>query len=211
MGSASIQRARFGDNRTEVVVNSGLTRPISIAIDQRTKKLFWADDTAGANYAIESSNLDGSNRTKLIEGTDHRPIALSVSKDYLYWFDLDHKSLWRIPKEYSPHTKPEKYVMFRDKEAYGIASNYPIEDQTEGIPECHDLHDLLNNKPEISNIPEIPTDAGLFCVHGEKIDVNGPCKCASGYTGDRCDVHICQNYCFSGECSVTVDEKPQCR
>ncbi|KAJ0178145.1 hypothetical protein K1T71_005968 [Dendrolimus kikuchii] len=210
MGSASIKRARFDDNKIEVIINSSLTMPISIAIDQRTKRLFWADDTAGANYVIESSNLDGSNRVKLIEGTDHRPIALTVSKDFIYWFDQDYHYIWRIPKEPTPQTKPEKYMPFTDKDVYGIATNYPIEDQTEGIPECYALRDLLHNKPEISNIATIPVDTGLFCIHGEKTEVNGPCKCAPGYTGVRCDINVCQNYCLKGNCSLNADDKPQC-
>ncbi|KAJ8708125.1 hypothetical protein PYW08_010491 [Mythimna loreyi] len=36
------------------------------------------------------------------------------------------------------------------------------------------------------------------------------CRCNAGYTGYRCDVSVCHNYCLHGECSIIAD-KPSCR
>lgn len=37
------------------------------------------------------------------------------------------------------------------------------------------------------------------------------CECAQGYTGERCEVSVCHNYCFRGDCSVSAEGQPKCR
>lgn len=52
---------------------------------------------------------------------------------------------------------------------------------------------------------------GPFCVHGTKVFGQLHCKCTPGYIGERCDVSVCENYCFQGDCTFNDDGHPECR
>lgn len=207
----TIERARFNGSDREVVIDSDINMPVSLAIDQRTKKMYWADDREGIHFSIESADLNGKNRTKLFAGIHHQPNALTVSKDSIYWVDWGYKSVWQLPKTSVMDHEPREISTFKPETPFGIAANYNIEDQTEGSDECEALTSLPQDKSAINDAFTIPTDAGLFCVHGMKVNGKSLCKCTPGYTGERCDISVCQNYCFQGDCSVSAEGQPQCR
>ncbi|CAG4962752.1 unnamed protein product [Colias eurytheme] len=205
----SIERARFDGSERKIIIDTDIHMAVSIAVDQRTSKLYWADDKEGIHYAIETSNLDGSGRRKVLVGTYHQPNALAVSKDSIYWVDWGFKSVWKIDKDAPPYTDPEEIITFNNEVPFGIVANYDIADQTKGIAECKNLMEYAQNKSQINESFTIPTDAGLFCLHGVK---NGTeCKCSLGYSGDRCEVYLCENFCLNGECTVTSEGQPTCR
>lgn len=185
--------------------------PVSLAIDQRTKKMYWADDREGIHYSIESADLNGKNRKTLFVGIHHQPNALTVSKDSIYWVDWGYKSVWKLSKTPSVNEEPKDISNFKGETPFGIAANYKIEDQTAGTQECGELISLPQNNSAINDSFNIPTDAGLFCVHGMKVSGKSLCKCTPGYTGERCDISVCQNYCFQGDCSVSEEGLPKCR
>lgn len=184
--------------------------PVSLAIDQQTKRLYWADDKEGIHYSIESSDLDGNDRVTLLSETDHYPISMTVSKDSIYWVDWGYVKVWSIPKIPTKDVKPKEYISFKSK-PYGIVANYTIEDQTKNAPECEKLARLKDSKTFINDTFSVPPDAGLFCVHGVKVIGKLECKCTAGYTGDRCDISVCKNYCYSGRCTFTPEGEPMCR
>lgn len=184
--------------------------PVSIAIDQRTKKLYWVDDKEGIHYSIESSDLEGKNRYTMLRGTQHQPNSLTVSKDAIYWVDWGFKKVWKLPKGVRKD-EPEQFIVFENEAPFGIVSNYQIQDQTEDMPECENLRSLSQNKSAINDSFSVPPDMGLFCVHGVKVNEKLECKCSPGYIGHRCDKSVCQNFCFQGDCSITSDGQPTCR
>lgn len=184
--------------------------PVSIAIDQRTRRLYWADDKEGIHYSIESSDLEGKDRKKLLLGTYHQPNALTVSKDNIYWVDWGFKSVWKLSKNDPPNTEPEELIAFSNEVPFGIVANYQIAEQTAGVPECKSLAELSDNKTLINDAINIPKDVGLFCLHGVKTGISA-CKCSPGYVGDRCEISVCQNYCLNGDCIATNEGQPKCK
>ncbi|KAF9815508.1 hypothetical protein SFRURICE_019150 [Spodoptera frugiperda] len=206
----TIERALYDGTKREVIVDNNIYMPVSLAIDQQTKKLYWADDREGIHYSIESADLDGTNRKTLLTGIHHQPNTLTVSKDSIYWVDWGFKSVWQLPKNPPIEPEPVQISSFPEN-PFGIAANYKIEDQIQGIEECQALKSLPQNNTEISDSSNVPKDVGLFCVHGTKVNGKLLCKCTLGYTGDRCDISVCQNYCFQGDCGVNDKGKPECR
>lgn len=182
---------------------------VSLTIDQSTKRLYWADDKEGIHYSIESSDLDGKNRKRLLAGTNHMPNAITVSQDSIYWVDLGYRSIWKLPKNPPADAEPEDIINF-SKELFGVVANYKIAEQTAGAPECAELGKLGQNKTSINDSFNIPRDLGLFCLHGVKVDGRLGCKCSPGYVGERCEISVCHNFCLNGDCSTT-DGQPICK
>lgn len=50
-----------------------------------------------------------------------------------------------------------------------------------------------------------------ICKNNGQLHVNGSCTCQSGYTGDNCEVHICDRYCLTGECVINSTGQPTCK
>lgn len=185
--------------------------PVTLDIDQRTKKLYWADDKEGIHFSIESSDLEGKQRKKLFSGTYHTPNSLTVSKDTIYWVDWGYKSIWKLSKTAPPNAEPAEVIAFSSEVPFGIVSNYQIADQVAGVPECAKL---LNFSPNATIISETVTTIakydGLFCLHGNKTSAS-ECKCWPGYSGDRCEIYICYNLCLHGNCTISMDRTPSCQ
>ncbi|CAG9794022.1 unnamed protein product [Diatraea saccharalis] len=207
----SIERARFDGTDRKVVVNTDLFMPVSIAVDQRTKRLYWADDKEGIHYSIESSNLDGNDRKTVLSGTYHQPNTLTISKDSVYWVDWGFRSVWKLAKDASADVEPFELLKFSNEVPFGIVANYDISDQIEGSNDCAALQRLSQNKSAINDTFNIPRDIGLFCLHGVKLDGKLECKCSPGYTGERCEVSVCYNFCFQGDCTLSSEGQPMCR
>ncbi|CAG4946883.1 unnamed protein product [Parnassius apollo] len=207
----TIERARFDGTERTVIVNTDIYMLVSIAVDQNTKKLYWADDREGIHYSIESSDLDGNDRKKLLVGTYHMPNSITVSKDSIYWVDWGYKSVWKLPKNSPPNAEPEELITFSNEVPFGIVANYQIADQTAGVPECRDLSRMSQNRSMISDSFNIPRDLGLFCLHGTKTDGKLACKCSPGYIGERCEISVCHNFCLHGDCNLTPTGQPECK
>ncbi|XP_013172306.1 PREDICTED: protein cueball [Papilio xuthus] len=208
----TIERARLdGSERTVILNSTNIYKVVSIAIDQKTKKLYWIDDKEGIHYSIESSDLDGKNQKKLLAGTNHMPNTITVSKDYLYWVDLGYRSVWKLPKNPSPNEEPEDIINFTNVPPFGIVANYKITEQIGGVAECEKLSSIAENKTVINDIFTIPSDVGLFCLHGVKVEGVTTCKCSTGYIGERCEISVCHNFCVQGDCSATNNGEPVCK
>ncbi|CAH2039424.1 unnamed protein product, partial [Iphiclides podalirius] len=205
----TIERARLDGSDRTVIVSTDIYMLVSLTIDQNTKRLYWADDKEGIHYSIESSDLDGGNRRKLLAGTNHMPNAITVSSDSVYWVDLGYRSVWRLPKDPPAGAEPVDIINF-SKELFGIVANYKIDEQTAGVPECAQLSSMAQNKGAINDSFNIPRDLGLFCLHGVKVDGKPGCNCSPGYVGERCEVSVCHNFCLNGDCTST-DGQPTCK
>ncbi|XP_041987335.1 protein cueball [Aricia agestis] len=207
---ATIERARLDGTERTVIIDSDIYMPVSITVDQHSRKLYWADDKEGIHFTIETSNLDGSGRKTLLAGTQHQPNSITVSKDSIYWVDWGYKQVWILPKNATPNSEPEEFLSFNEERTFGIVANYNIADQTNGIKECKNLATLSQTKTVINDTTPILEDLGLFCLHGKKTDIY-TCQCSTGYTGKRCETSVCHNYCLRGECSVLPSGFPTCK
>ncbi|XP_043075944.1 nidogen-2 isoform X2 [Puntigrus tetrazona] len=86
-GRHNINRAllEFG-SEPEAVISQGLVQPEGLAVDAVHRKLFWVDS---GKDRIETSDLDGRNRTVLIDSdlVNPRAIVVDSKSGTLYWTD----------------------------------------------------------------------------------------------------------------------------
>ena len=99
-----------------------------------------------------SADMNGENKITLCsedmkENKKYFLGSTQASKDFIYWMNDADKSFWRIPKIVTDGTneKPKQLalgVSANDSYSY-IASNYAIEEQIKGNPNCKALESLL--------------------------------------------------------------------
>ncbi|XP_051886578.1 low-density lipoprotein receptor-related protein 6 isoform X2 [Pristis pectinata] len=93
--SPRIERARLDGTEREILFFSGLSKPVTLAIDNKLGKLFWADSDL---RRIESSDLSGANRVVLEDANILQPVGLTVFGNHLYWIDRQQQMIERIEK-----------------------------------------------------------------------------------------------------------------
>ncbi|KAL7295807.1 hypothetical protein TKK_0010857 [Trichogramma kaykai] len=50
------------------------------------------------------------------------------------------------------------------------------------------------------------------CFNGGNVGKRShSCRCLPGFSGTRCEISVCHNYCLSGECSVNALGRPTCK
>lgn len=194
----------------DVAVKHGLT------VD--TQRIYWIEflEFTKDGFSIESADLNGKSRRTLYNDSESGSSLdkLIVSKDFISWGDHNKIGFfWLLPKNPPNDTdlKPKKISMIPtyDYPSYGfqdIAANYTIEERTQGVSNCNALKSLLSE-----NCDCLKADERQFCVYGTKVSGESRCECLQGYIGERCDVSICHNYCFQGDCYVTAEGQPKCR
>ncbi|KAJ8706716.1 hypothetical protein PYW07_012794 [Mythimna separata] len=211
-----IERARVDGSDREIIVKSTVSERFSLAIDQQTQRLYWIEyKTAYSRQIfIESANFNGKNRTTLyIVKNERYASSLAVSKDFIYWQNYNEEGTWQLPKNSSEHVARKLYSIssLSDSLAQLVATNYTIHEQIEGI-QCEAFQGLIpnNSKPE-------PTASICqnYCLEGNcSVNAGGPptCSCKAGYSGERCEVNACHQYCLhNGGCSLNVEKEPVCQ
>ena len=74
----------------EDIITTSLKAPTGLTIDYPNNKLFWLDSKM---HHIESSDLDGTNRRRIvIYGLQH-PFDIAVFGDNVYWSDFGLKTV----------------------------------------------------------------------------------------------------------------------
>lgn len=221
MHNPTIERMTVdGKNRT-VIVKHNLFTPLGITIDQATKKICWTDDKEGNSYTIECSDLDGSNRMTIDHGMNHQPYSLVVNNGMVYWTDWTYKTIWKKSIEPNEQSAPISLKNFTHGLPNGIVAKINLLEQITGVPECKGLEKLILN---VTNKQLMPQDEGVlsntptYCLNGgkyiPKLDSKmNPkiCECSRGYTGERCEISLCYNYCLNGTCLLNREGFPQCR
>ena len=74
----------------KAVVSEAITWPNGLTIDYTSARIFWTDAKPAA---IESANLDGSGRKKILSKGLYHPFAITVFEDLIYWTDWHFKSV----------------------------------------------------------------------------------------------------------------------
>ncbi|KNC20826.1 hypothetical protein FF38_11235 [Lucilia cuprina] len=85
-----IERAYMDGSQRQVIISKGVTWPNGLTIDYPSHKLYWAD---AKQHAIECSNLDGSNRAKILSTHLPHPFAMTIFEDTMYWTDWNTKTV----------------------------------------------------------------------------------------------------------------------
>lgn len=189
----------------------------SLGICQQTKKIYWIMPENSESHHLYRADLTGGNVEYLFEyvfsngdrACVTHPNLISISQKYVFvsgWCsNCDSKKVWKLLKP--SVTYRNNYLNIPTQSKVSIFAKYDIKEQFEDSQECQSLMRLVShNSVKIARKHE-----GPFCVHGVKVDGQSVCKCPFGYTGDRCDVSVCQNYCLQGICRFTNTGVPECR
>ncbi|WAR02016.1 LRP6-like protein [Mya arenaria] len=89
-----LERAWLDGSHREVII-SDVGRVAGLTIDYAQKRLYWADFD---KRTIESSEMDGSNRTTLPVSDINKPMALTQYQDFLYWTDWELQTIEKANK-----------------------------------------------------------------------------------------------------------------
>lgn len=223
--NASVERIGLNGTKRMIIAKEGIHDPSGIVVDQLVDRVFWLDDTTGIFYAVESANLDGSDRQLVVKDKHQTPLRLAVTEDSIYWTDLVDKAVWKYPKPSygappssnatmngttdSPKAKllPTKVASW-EKDVYGIVARTGFYQHL--VKDAHCASHIKEIKKEaVNSTTSSLIDARVqqlqneHCVNGGKFNVkNNFCVCPTGYNGARCEISICHNFCVHGTCQI---------
>ncbi|KAJ8669129.1 hypothetical protein QAD02_000388 [Eretmocerus hayati] len=233
--SPSIMRSSLDGSQLTLVVSENLYEPLSVAVDHVESRLYWVDDEEGIHYKLESSNLDGSGRATVYEGTNQQPVHLAADRDKLYWNELVSSAIWSVSKMPKNNEAPRRFKSYLDPDAEVVPTCILARDNLGGAGlDCKAMKSKASKRAD-EVVPNIVRPAGgtqlpsgdnatisengtagqrpVDCLNGGVLVDKAKrfCRCKPGFTGARCEVSACHNYCLRGECSVNVSGAPVCK
>lgn len=177
--------------------------PSGITIDQATKKLYWGDMGEGIYFRIESSDFSGSDRKIIYQDTHQTPYGIAVNEEMVYWTDAINNALWGIKKGLVGE-KPIKLREFTETPMGLVTKN-----NLKNNPECNEIVSVYRqNNITSAEFFEEASDS-IQCLNGD-LTSHG-CKCSRGFTGLRCEINLCHNFCVNGACYLSSEGYPQCK
>ncbi|KAJ8707830.1 hypothetical protein PYW07_011507 [Mythimna separata] len=210
VANEEIGRARLDGSEREVLITGTVYYRLSLAIDQQTQAIYWTKKTQSGDdhYSIERANFNGKNRTTLyiVRNTQYA-FSLAVSKDFIYWQNYEEEGIWQLPKNKTSTATKLHSISSSNWLCHRVATNYTIDEQIEGVKSCHALQALI---PRDCTVPVCQN----YCFQGEcSVSAEGPtCSCKAGYSGERCEVNACHDYCLhGGVCSLNEENKRVCQ
>ena len=85
---ATIERASMDGQAKQILHNSQLVYPNGLTLDYQHQVLYWIDASLDK---IESSNVDGTNRTLIanfaLSSPNYHPFSMTFFNNILYWSD----------------------------------------------------------------------------------------------------------------------------
>ena len=82
LGTATIERASMDGKNRQCLHSDDLGSPSDLTLDYQTQILYWADYNRGT---IESSSVDGSNKSVLINLGTYSNTWITIYEGILYW------------------------------------------------------------------------------------------------------------------------------
>lgn len=214
--SSTLKRASMNAAAEAEVIVDIAGSPFGVTVDQFSKRLFWVDDLDGDDFVVSSSALDGTDRKNVVSETLNDPRNLAVDREYVYWTDMTHKTIWRAKKDGSP--KPEQVPHNFTTTPNGIILRSSLLSAQANNEECSKSIAAIKarSKPtrETTTTLETPTTGHAvvpFCLNPMKDMPADRCVCAPGFVGDHCERSLCHNFCVHGECEVDSRGNPQCK
>ncbi|KAJ8735947.1 hypothetical protein PYW07_007567 [Mythimna separata] len=216
-----IERARLDGSDRVHLVNTIVDFRRGLAIEQKTQKLYWTETySRDGEVQVTVANLDGRSRKRLhMMKNAVFATSLVVAKDFVYWQQYRREGsdqykpegVWGLPRNGS-----QLAALYATSEpgcrgCHRVAAHYSIREQILGVARCASLRRLLSNmQPE-------PADALCrnYCLRGycfDSAEGRPACSCDAGYSGERCEVYACHQYCSNGGvCSLNEDGEPVCQ
>ncbi|KAJ8705879.1 hypothetical protein PYW08_012925 [Mythimna loreyi] len=202
-----IGRARLDGSERQVVIQSRVNNRWSLAIDQPTHTLYWIERKLSDNdVSIESANFNGANRHTLYIINNPSAESLSISKNYIYWLtNREVDKIYQLPKNSSQTVAIKLHPMpnINGWTCNRVATSYTIQELVQGTKSCDALQEL------------VPKVCRNYCFHGEcsvSAEGHATCRCKAGYSGERCEVNACLDYCLhGGVCSLDEHHQRVCQ
>lgn len=85
-----IERSFMDGSSRRTLVRDGVQWPNGLAIDYPANRIYWAD---AKHHVIESINLEGFDRKKVLSNHLPHPFALTLFEDSMYWTDWHTKAI----------------------------------------------------------------------------------------------------------------------
>ena len=230
----SIKRARFNGSETKIVAFTKSYTPYgnttykleshSLVIDQQTQKMYWFRPERTGFYKLYKADLNATRRVthdsiwyrlgyRKTKNFVNQPNVLTVSNKSLFMVEwCANCSAWEFSKkdiEFRQQKVFKPLFDLNNEVPVGIAANYKLSDQIQGIQECSTLRSLIRNDSDSFKTASEYVEP--LCVHGVKDDGQSLCNCTPGHTGERDDDSHCDNHCIQGNCSLNDEGLPKCR
>lgn len=228
------------DDRKVTEVSFGQhIRPVALAIDHQSRRLYVADNHGtSAHYSIDSILTDGSDFRREIDSAQKTPRSIAVDSEYVYYVEGDDHELRRYKKKFDPKVgqTSEEFKKFGrnfDPQDIIVRSNFiaDLDSKLCQVPAKEEVTTKVEKIEEISTspAPESSTEScsckqnscpainrcDNFCLNNGKCSIvndEPKCLCEFKFAGDRCETDACTNFCFNGECSVDLGTKqPRCK
>ena len=97
----SIDRSTIDGRDHVTIIDKDLYMPVGLALDLAQQKIYWANNKPFKTFTIERSYVDGTERELVFDGANENQFVfgLTVSDEFIYWTDLEQRTLWSYPKE----------------------------------------------------------------------------------------------------------------
>ncbi|KAJ6644508.1 Protein cueball [Pseudolycoriella hygida] len=216
----SIERVSLDGSHQEILIRNKedekiLFMPVGIAVDQFSKRIYWVDNLEGNHFVVESAALDGTDRRTLVRDVENNPYGITVDRDNVYWTDHTHQAVWKIAKNATIGYRPEIVRNISDIPLGIIFRNNLLSTQANN-PECMHIVDKVKEAILTENSSHKPSSTTpkpqIYCFNnGDLNPKTNTCICPKEFSGLRCELPICHNYCLQGICSVTSTGYAKCK
>ena len=171
---------------------------------------------------LARSDPDGSQREEVCRLGGHVASALAVSGEEIYWSEWSSFSVWRVDKNPGgvcrpelvrsyPSSRPHGLTVIREDKLHCEGAAAPQHIKEEKEEEGEDLTTTTRPSDERS---EAGSDVGCvnYCVRGScwAGQDRARCDCEEGWTGERCEVSLCHNFCLHQADCLVIEDQPEC-
>uniref|UniRef100_A0A3Q1FTS4 Low density lipoprotein receptor-related protein 1Ba n=1 Tax=Acanthochromis polyacanthus TaxID=80966 RepID=A0A3Q1FTS4_9TELE len=218
-----IEESAMDGSLRRVLLEKNLRRP-TLAIDYFNQRIYWADPELSQ---IGSMRLDGSDPLVTISDRHiSQPYRIDIFEDYIYGTGLKHE-VFKIHKYGKQSVELLNLGVEKPTNVF-ISHRYKQQDSNPCLRMSCDFMCLLNPTgarctcPEgkvlvngtcsdvnISELCRPPCENGGRCLANEKGDWR--CYCWPDFSGERCEVNHCTDYCLNGGTCMGSPLKPTCR